>query len=67
MKRKSLTFPWWFKIIAYILSFLFMLVSAAVVVFQGIEFGDEKCGKWLASLLISFFTSVLLTQPLKVK
>jgi len=65
-KKKSLTFPWWFKIIAYALSFIFMAVSSAVVIFQGIEFGDEKCGKWLSSLVISFFTSVLLTQPLKV-
>jgi hypothetical protein len=43
-----------------------MSVSSAVVIFKGIEFGEEKCGKWLSSLIISFFTSVLLTQPLKV-
>lgn len=32
----------------------------------GISFGDEKTSKWLSSLLISFVSSVLVTQPLKV-
>ncbi len=43
-----------------------MAVSATFVIIKGIEFGDEKCGKWLSSLLISFLSSVLITQPLQV-
>lgn len=65
-KSKALTFPWWCKIIAFILSFIFMGVSAFFVIIKGIDFGEEKCNKWLTSLVISFFTSVLLTQPIKV-
>ena len=63
---KSDTFPWWFKIIAYILSFIFSAVSIVFIIFQGISFGDEKVGKWLTSLAVSFLTSVFLTQPLHV-
>lgn len=66
-KRKSkLTFPWWFKIIAYVLSFIFASVSAFFIVVKGITFGDEKSLKWLTSLIISVFTSFLLTQPIQV-
>ena len=68
-KKKSfeLKFPWWFKFIAYAISFVFALVSLFFVVIKGIEFGDEKVTKWLSSLIISFLSSILLTQPLQVK
>lgn len=32
----------------------------------GIQFGDEKTRKWVTSLIVSFFTSILVTQPMKV-
>ena len=64
--KKSLSFPWWFKIIGYILAFLFSFVSVFFIIMQGIQFGDEKVGKWLASLVISVASSVLLTQPIQV-
>ena len=66
-KKGELKFPWWFKIFAYVLSFAFAGVSLFFVIIKGIEFGDEKVQKWLTSLLISFLTSLLLTQPLQVK
>ena len=65
-KKGELKFPWWFKIFAYLLSFAFAGVSLFFVIIKGIEFGDEKVQKWLTSLIISFFTSLLLTQPLQV-
>jgi len=65
-KKVEFRFPWWFKIIAYLLSFAFAGVSLFFVVIKGIEFGQEKVTKWLTSLIISFLTSVLLTQPLQV-
>lgn len=65
-KKRELKFPWWFKIFAYMLSFAFVTVSLFFVIVKGIEFGDEKVQKWLTSLIISFFTSLLLTQPLQV-
>ncbi len=64
--NKKLSFPWWFKIIAYILSYLFMAISLIFIIFRGITFGDEKVTKWITSLLVSFLTSLFLTQPLQV-
>lgn len=32
----------------------------------GVAFGEERTAKWLSALFVSFFTSVLLTQPIKV-
>ncbi|KAL4239265.1 hypothetical protein ACF0H5_000082 [Mactra antiquata] len=65
-KKKKCELPWWFTIIAWILLWLVVLTSAAFVTFYGISFQDMKCKKWITSMLISFFTSVFLTQPIKV-
>jgi polycystin 1L2 len=65
-KKTEFKFPWWCKIFAYVLSFSFATVSLFFVIVKGIEFGDEKVQKWLTSLIISFFSSLLLTQPLQV-
>jgi polycystin 1L2 len=64
--NKKLSFPWWFKIIGYLLSAVFMAVSVFFIIVRGIEFGDEKVKKWLTSLLVSFISSIFLTQPVKV-
>ncbi len=64
--KKELKFPWWTKIIAYLLSFVFAAVSIFFIIMQGISFGDDKCTKWLTSIMISFITSILLTQPIQV-
>ena len=64
--NKELKFPWWFKIIAYILSFSFSITSLFFIIVKGITFGDDKVRKWLTSLVISFLTSIFLTQPLQV-
>ena len=62
----ELKFPWWFKIIAYLIAFVFASVSLFFVIIKGIEFCDEKVTKWLTSLIISFLSSILLTQPIQV-
>ena len=63
----QLKFPWWFKIIAYLISFLFACISIFFVIVKGIEFGNDKVAKWLTSLIISFLSSILLTQPIQVR
>ena len=65
-KSFELKFPWWFKIIAYILSFSFAAISIFFVIIKGIEFGNDKVTKWLTSLIISFVSSLLFTQPIQV-
>ncbi len=61
-----MTFPWWCIFIAYGLCAIVVGVSIVFIIARGIEFGDEKTQKWLTSVLSGFFSSILLTQPLKV-
>ncbi|CAF1602837.1 unnamed protein product, partial [Adineta ricciae] len=65
-KRSKLTLPWWWIFIAYGVCFLLVSVSIFFIIARGIEFGDLKAQKWLTSILTGFFSSVLLTQPMKV-
>ena len=60
------SFPWWFKFVAYFISFVFASVSLFFVVVKGIEFGEVKVTKWLTSIMVSFASSVVLMQPLQV-
>ncbi len=64
--KSGLKFPWWFRIFAYMLSFAFASVSLFFVIIKGLVFGNDKVTKWVTSILVSFFTSVILTQPIKV-
>ena len=66
VKKKSKGLPWWCKIIAYVLSAIFMGVSIFFVIIQGVNLGDEKVKKWLTSFLVSIISSVFLTQPVKI-
>jgi hypothetical protein len=65
LKRKR--FPWWIRIIAYLISHSFMIISATLVIIKGLDFGDQICSKWLTSLIFAFISSVFLTQPFQVK
>lgn len=65
--KRPFSLPWWFKIIGYILAFTFAAVSIFFIIMQGITFGNEKSGKWLTALIMSFFASIFIIQPLQVK
>jgi hypothetical protein len=65
-KLKRIRFPWWTKIVAYIISHSLMILSATLVIIKGIDFGDQLCGKWLTSLIFAFISSAFITQPFQV-
>ena len=65
-KLSKITFPWWCLFIAYALSFSLMAVSIFFIIARGIEYGDLKTQKWLTSILTGFFSSIFLTEPIKV-
>jgi polycystin 1L2 len=65
-KKKRLTFPWWCRYIGWFLCLLSISISIFFLLAYGIQFGDEKTRKWVTSLVISFFASILVTQPIKV-
>ncbi|CAF3754605.1 unnamed protein product [Adineta steineri] len=64
--KSSITFPWWCLFIAYGLSLIIIAVSIFFIIIRGIEFGDVKTQQWLTSVLTGFFSSVILTQPIKI-
>ena len=61
------TLPWWWIFIIYGLCILLVALSIFFIIARGIEFGDLKTQQWLGSILTGFFSSVLFTQPLKVR
>lgn len=65
-KEKKFTLPWIFRIIAWILVFACIGASVFFLWAYGISFGNEKTKKWVTSLVFSFFSSVLITEPIKV-
>lgn len=65
-KRQGVLFPWWCVFIAYGVSLIMISVSIFLMIVRGIDLGDMKVRKWLGSLVIAFFSSVLLSQPIKV-
>ena len=65
-KRSKLTFPWWFVFLAYSLSILLFGLSIFFIIARGIELKDLETQKWLKSVLIGFFSSICLIEPLKV-
>ena len=54
-------------ILLYLVTFLLMCTSIFFIIARGLEFGEEKSRQWLISILTGFVSSILLTQPLKVK
>ncbi|XP_066282651.1 polycystin-1-like protein 2 [Branchiostoma lanceolatum] len=58
--------PHWCVYIGWVLVFLSAAGSAFFVILYSMEWGAEKSGEWLTSILLSIFQSVLLIQPLKV-
>ena len=60
------TFPWWFIFIGYGLSVILMGIAVLFIIARGIEFGDLKSQQWLTSVLTGFFSSILITQPIKI-
>ena len=66
-KGKPFSLPWWCLFVAYGFSLLLATVAVFFIIVRGIQFGDSKTQKWLVSSVTSFFSSVLLTQPVKVR
>ena len=65
-EKTKFTFPWWFQFIAYGFCLILVGLSMFFIIVRGIEFGDLKTQQWLTSILTGFFSSILLTQPIKI-
>jgi hypothetical protein len=65
-KKTPMLFPWWCLFIAYAFSYLLIVISIVFIIARGIEFGQTTTEKWLTSMITSLFSSILLSQPIKV-
>ncbi|KAL2088543.1 hypothetical protein ACEWY4_015442 [Coilia grayii] len=58
--------PWWFVFIGWLLVLATSGVSAFFTMLYGLKYGKERSVSWLISMVVSFFESLFITQPLKV-
>ena len=58
--------PWWFIFVAWILTIGGAFTSAFFVFLYSIEWGKQKTEIWLTQFSLSFFSSIILLDPLKV-
>ena len=61
------TMPWWCVIIAWALVALSTAGAAFFTILYSFQWGQEKSTAWLTTFLLSFFQSVVLIQPVKVR
>ena len=64
--RRNAGWPAFCNIIAWILCMVCILGGAFLVLSYGLTFGNDKTYQWMTSMIVSFFASLLLTQPIKV-
>ncbi|XP_033630305.1 uncharacterized protein LOC117292387 [Asterias rubens] len=65
-KKKKCALPWWSIIIGWIICILSIATATTFVIFYSLEMQDEKCKEWLSSLVITFITGIMCTQPIKI-
>lgn len=59
--------PWWFVFVGWILVIATSGVSGYFTMMYGLTYGKDRSISWLISMVVSFFESLFVTQPLKVK
>ncbi|XP_072321390.1 polycystin-1-like protein 2 [Eucyclogobius newberryi] len=58
--------PWWFVFVGWLLVIATSVTSGYFTMMYGLTYGKDRSISWLISMLVSFFESLFITQPLKV-
>ncbi|XP_036400112.1 polycystic kidney disease protein 1-like 2 [Megalops cyprinoides] len=58
--------PWWFMFVGWLLVAATSGVSAYFTMMYGLTYGKDRSISWLISMVVSFFESLFITQPIKV-
>ncbi|KAK2906286.1 hypothetical protein Q8A73_010229 [Channa argus] len=58
--------PWWFIFVGWLLVIATSFVAGFFTMLYGLKFGKGRSINWLVSMMVSFFQSILVIQPLKV-
>uniref|UniRef100_A0A3B5LZZ9 Polycystic kidney disease 1 like 2a n=1 Tax=Xiphophorus couchianus TaxID=32473 RepID=A0A3B5LZZ9_9TELE len=64
-KRSQGGLPWWFVFVGWILVIATSAVSGYFTMMYGLTYGKDQSINWLISMVVSFFESLFITQPLK--
>ena len=64
--RRKFSLPFFCLFIGWFLCLSFILLSAFFLWAYAMHFGNDFINKWLISVILSFFTSFLIFEPLKV-
>ncbi|MEQ2195421.1 hypothetical protein XENOCAPTIV_012549, partial [Xenoophorus captivus] len=64
-KRCQGGLPWWFVFVGWILVIATSTVSGYFTMMYGLTYGKDQSINWLISMVVSFFESLFITQPLK--
>lgn len=64
--QKRYPLPCFFIYVAWVIAIVTCLVSAFIVILYSLQWGDTLSQEWLSSILLSFFESVIIIQPIKV-
>jgi len=59
--------PWWFVFVGWFLVIATSGVSAYFTMIYGLTYGKDRSISWLISMVVSFFESLFITQPVKVR
>lgn len=59
--------PWWFIFVGWLLVIATSVVAGYFTMLYGLKFGKERSVSWLISMIVSFFQSIFIIQPLKVR
>ncbi|XP_028446278.1 polycystic kidney disease protein 1-like 2 [Perca flavescens] len=58
--------PWWFVFVGWLLVISSSFVAGFFTMLYGLKFGKGRSVSWLVSMIVSFFQSIFVIQPLKV-
>ncbi|KAJ8340113.1 hypothetical protein SKAU_G00347460 [Synaphobranchus kaupii] len=58
--------PWWFVFVGWALVAASSCISGYFTMIYGLTYGFQRSVSWLVSMVVSFFESLFITQPLKV-
>ena len=64
--RRNRGWPAFCRILGWFLCLACIGGGAFLVVSYGLTFGNDRTYQWMTSMIVSFFASLIITQPIKV-
>ena len=65
-KKRNKSWPSVGFIVAWVLCFVYIVAGAGFVMLYALSFGNDKTYQWMVALIVTFFASVFVYQPIKI-